>query len=421
MPLSDPSPALARQILQRVGEAGQPPEVGIEQLNVGNERILDVLDREYLTPIATEGRGSSFKLVQAYYGGGKTHFLYCTRGLAWSRGMCTALVDLSPDECPFDDPHRIYQAVAREIALPPLDPTVPPARGIEQVLVTLFEDRSQTLDPAAMDRWIDASLRRLPVDAPSFRAAVLAWYKAWREENRDAEDLVTSWLRGEDVSLAEVRGHGIREAMSGQNAFRMLRSLCQVLQGLGVHGTLLAFDEMDRVLSLGAKRRRAIADNLRQLIDLCGREQLPGLFCLYAVPPQFMREIVTEYPALQQRLEGPSALSERSPQAAVIDLENLDLPPEELLYQIGLRLLRLYGIARGVTFDARLQESNLRALAAEVYATAFEVAHRRAFVKAAIDLLSRQAAEPGPVTTKEARELARRGGELVLLPGAEEF
>jgi hypothetical protein len=134
-----------------------------------------------------------------------------------------------------------------------------------------------------------------------------------------------------------------------------------------------------------------------------------------------MREIVTEYPALQQRLEGPSALSERSPQAAVIDLENLDLPPEELLYQIGLRLLRLYGIARGVTFDARLQESNLRALAAEVYATAFEVAHRRAFVKAAIDLLSRQAAEPGPVTAKEARELARRGGELVLLPGAEEF
>lgn len=421
MALPEPSPALARQILQRVGEAGQPPEVGIEQINVGNERVLDVLDREYLIPISTEGRGSSFKLVQAYFGGGKTHFLYCVRGRAWSRGMCTALVDLSPDECPFDDPLRIYQSVAREIALAPADPTVPPARGIDQVLITAFEDRARELTPVELDRWVDTVLRRLPVDAPSFRAAILAWYKAWREEDRAAEDLATAWLRGEEVSLAEARPLGIREAMSHQNAFRMLRSLCQVLQGMGVPGILLAFDEMDRVLSLGAKRRRAIADNLRQLIDLCGREALPGLFCLYAVPPEFMRSVVTEYPALQQRLEGPSALSERSPQAAVIDLEKLDLPAEELLYQIGLRLLRLYGIARGVTFDMALQQNNLRALAAEVFATSFEVAHRRAFVKAAIDLLGRQAAEPGPVTVKEARELARRGGELVVLPGGEEF
>ncbi len=421
MALPDLSPALARRILQRVGEAGQPPEVGIEHLNVGNERVLDVLDREYLLPIATEGRGSSFKLVQAYFGGGKTHFLYCMRGRAWSRGMATALVDLSPDECPFDDPLRIYQAVAREIALAPADAMVPPARGIEQVLITTFEDRARELTPVELDRWVDTSLRRLPVDAPSFRAAVLAWYKAWREEDQEAEALAAAWLRGEDVPASEVRRLGIREAMSHTNAFRMLRSLCQMLQGMGVPGILLAFDEMDRVLSLGAKRRRAIADNLRQLIDLCGREALPGLFCLYAVPPEFMRSVVTEYPALQQRLEGPAALSERSPQAAVIDLENLDLPPEEVLYQIGLRLLRLYGIGHAVAFDVPLQQQNLRALAAEVFATSFEVAHRRAFVKAAIDLLSHQAAEPGSVTTSEARSLARRGGELVVLPGGEEF
>lgn len=419
--LPDPSPALARRILQRVGEAGQPPEIGIEHLNVGNERVLDVLDREYLLPIATEGRGSSFKLVQAYFGGGKTHFLYCMRGRAWARGMATAQVDLSPDECPFDDPHRIYQAVAREIALAPSDVNVPPARGIDQVLLTAFEDRSRELTPTELDLWVDSSLRRLPVDAPSFRSAVLAWYKAWREGNSEAEDLAAAWLRGEDVSAAEVRRLGIRESISHQNAFRMLRSLCQMLQGLGVPGILLAFDEMDRVLSLGAKRRRAIADNLRQLIDLCGREALPGLFCLYAVPPEFMRSVVTEYPALQQRLEGPSALSERSPQAAVIDLETLDLPPEEVLFQIGLRLLHLYGIAHGITFDPTLQHQNMRALAAEVFATSFEVAHRRAFVKAALDLLGRQAAQPGPVSQSEARTMARRGGELVVLPGSEEF
>lgn len=414
-------PALARQILARVGEAGQPPEIGIEHLNVGNERLLNVLDSEYLLPIATEGRGSSFKLVQAYFGGGKTHFLYCARGRAWARGMCTALVSLSPEECPFDDTLRIYQAVAREVALPPVDPTVAPTRGLDHLLLNLFEDRAREVPLSELDDWAENSLRRIPIDSTAFRSAVYAFYKAWRAHDSDAMDLLSTWLRGDEIAAAELNAHKIREVMSRTNGLKMLRSLCQMLQGLGIPGILLAFDEVDRVLNLGNRRRRAIADNLRQLIDLCGREQLPGLFCLYAVPPEFMLKVVTEYPALQQRLQGPSALSERSPQAAVIDLEHLDLESEALLYQIGLRILHLYEVGRNHTFDRRLQETNLRALAAEIVNTSFEVAHRRAFVKAAVDLLSHQAHEPGPLAKSAARDLAKRAGESVTLPGSEEF
>jgi len=109
--MQPPSPALARHILQRVGEIGQPPEIGIEYLNVGNERLLAVLEDEYLDPIVELGRGSSFKLVQAYFGGRTTPLLCCGRERAWRRGFASALVGLSPDECPFDDPVRIYQAV----------------------------------------------------------------------------------------------------------------------------------------------------------------------------------------------------------------------------------------------------------------------------------------------------------------------
>jgi hypothetical protein len=198
----------------------------------------------------------------------------------------------------------------------------------------------------------------------------------------------------------------------------MLRSLCQGLQGVGSPGLLLGFDEVDRVMALAARRRRSIADNLRQLIDACGREVMPGLLCLYAVPPEFMSGVVTEYPALQQRLRGPVALSERSPQAALIDLERLDLPPRELLAQVGLRILALHEVASGVSFDRSLQEANLRALAQEVHECSFEVAHRRAFVKAAVQLLQWQANDEHPVTREQLRELAQRGGEVVSLNGA---
>ncbi|RME22853.1 MAG: hypothetical protein D6798_14830 [Deltaproteobacteria bacterium] len=419
--MAEPSPALARQILQRVGEIGQPPEVGLEFLNVGNDGLLAVLEEEYLVPIAETGRGSSFKLVQAYFGGGKTHFLMCVRERAWKRGFCSAVVGLSPDECPFDDPLRTYQAVARELAWAPVDPLVPPARGIEHALRTALEERVEQLGRDGLRRWLNHDLRRLPVDSPSFRSAVVALLTAMLDDDIDREELAAAWLRGEPVAATEVRDLRIRETMTKTNGFRMLRSLLQVLQGLGAPGTLLCFDELDRNLSLPPRRRRAVADNLRQLIDLCGREALPGLLCLYAAPPEFMRHVVTEYPALQQRLEGPSALSERSPQAAVIDLERLDVGAQTLLVRIGLRLLDLYRIGRDPGLDPDLQARNLAALAEEVLAGSFEVAHRRAYVKAAVDLLHRQSQDQRPVTREELGDLAGHGAAVVKLHADDGF
>ncbi len=404
------APAIARHILQRVGEYGQPPEIGIEHLNVGTDSLLRILDEEYLVPIADLGRGSAFKLVQSYFGGGKTHFQQCVRQRAWARGLCAATVGLSPQECPFDDPLLIYQAVARELTWPPADPLTLPSRGVEHALRIALDERRAVMDDGSLVAWLDTDFRRFPVDAPSFRAAVVAFARAYITSDLEAEELAAAWLRGEAIAGKEIAHLGVREALRKDNGFRMLRSMCQVLQALGGKGLLLCFDELDRNLSLPPRRRRAVADNLRELIDLCGREALPGLLCLYAVPPEFMRHVVTEYPALQQRLEGPASLSRRSPQAAVIDLEALDLADEDLLGSIGERLLDLFEVARDVHLDRALQEGNLRSLAREVLEGSFEVAHRRAFVKAAVDLLYGQAEAEHALSLAELRTLAGTGG-----------
>ncbi len=383
----DLSRSLAQHILGRLGEAGQPPEVGIAHVNVGNETYLRVLEEEYLRPLVEEGRGSSFKLVQAYYGGGKTHFLHCVRERAWSLGFPTAIVGLSPDECPFDDPVRIYTAVAREVAWPPRDPCVPPSRGVDQLLRAVVQEKTASAPADAVREWVLQQVRRVPADSHSYRMAVARFLLSLLDGETDAEDILAAYLRGEPVPASDLKEFGVREEIQRHTAFRFLRSLVQVLQALGAPGIVLAFDELDRNLSFGPSRRRAIADNLRQLIDLCGREALPGLLCLYAVPPEFLTRIVPEYVALQQRLEGPSTLSARSPQAVVIDLENLDLPQEELLAGIGGRILRVFEAAHGEALDTKVQSANLRLLAKAVLERSWDVAHRRAFVKAAVSLL----------------------------------
>src|SRR5690554_5218151 len=104
-------PRVASHILQRLGESGQPPEFGVEWINVGNESYLKVLESEYFER-QLKG-GASFKLVQGYFGGGKTHFLYCVRDMAWRHGFAVAVVELSPTECPYDDTLKVYATVAR--------------------------------------------------------------------------------------------------------------------------------------------------------------------------------------------------------------------------------------------------------------------------------------------------------------------
>ena len=53
----------------------------------------------------------------------------------------TSLIDVSPQECPFDDTVSVYKAVARNLELPPEDPNAIPERGIDAVLVQLVRDR----------------------------------------------------------------------------------------------------------------------------------------------------------------------------------------------------------------------------------------------------------------------------------------
>ena len=398
-----PDGRTAAHILQRLGESGQPPEFGVEWINVGNESYLEVLEDEYF------GRqldgGASFKLVQGYFGGGKTHFLYCVRDMAWRHGFAVSVVELSPTECPYDDTLKVYASVARRLATESSDPGQAPSYGLTDLLRNLVDDeiaksarqaREQgDRDPGArgreqVRRWLRREVARTPCESVSFRKAIVEFCLAWLEEDFEREQRLEAWLRGEAVPRKEVRDYGVYEKMSRANGFLMLRSLTQMMTGLGFAGTVLLFDEVDRNLSVSAKRSQVIGDNLRQVIDLCGRHQLPNTLFMYAVPPEFMRTVVPDYPALYQRLKTPVPLSVRSPQAVLIDLEQLDLAPQQLLRRIGEKLIPIFGIARGAELDEDIQKANASTLGAACVNTQFEVNHRRLFVKTFVDFLQQQ-------------------------------
>lgn len=429
-----PDPAVARHILQRLGESGQPPEYGLGYINVGNESYLEVLEHEYF-----EGQlrgGASFKLVQGYFGGGKTHFLYCVREMAWRHGFAVAVVELSPTECPYDDTLKVYASVVRRLAMRPPVAGDPARFGLVDVLRELVDQRLEARRQALaasghsdasrqargeVARWLHRQVARTPCESASFRRAIVEFCDAWLHEDVERERRLEAWLTAEPVPQSEVREWGVYETISKHNGFLMLRSLTQMIGGLGFAGTALLFDEVDRNLSVSARRSQIIGDNLRQVIDLCGRHQLPNTLFMYAVPPEFMRTVVPDYPALYQRLKTPVPLSVRSPQAVLIDLEKLDLAAEDLLEAIGQRLVPLFEAAWTPGFDEATQRHNAAMLAAACVNTQFEVNHRRLFVKTFVDLLHLQRAEgERALDLDEAIDLVMEGHEALDQLGADD-
>lgn len=403
-------PELARHIIQRVGESGQPPEQGITHLNVGNDSYLRILDEEYLTRMKHNPRGSSFKLVQGYYGGGKTHFLYCVRDLAWKHGFLTSLVNLSPRECPYDDPVKVYSAVVMNLARPPLDDDFEPTRGLTNLLKDLADDKQTAMGEEQAMMWIQETAARVSTESHSFRKAAAAFMAAHLQGDTVREAILEPWLLGEPVPQTDTRPMGVFEAIESSTGFKMLRSLSQIISGYGLPGIVLLFDEVDRNLSLTSRKMMAVGDNLRQVIDLCGQARLPSTLFLYAVPPEFLRNVVPEYPALDQRLKSPVPLCERSPQAAVIDLEHLDLDPIALLTRIGDRLQSIFEKATGWKADTAIQAHNRALIASTMTAYTFEVSHRRLFVKTYVNFLYRQKAETQrQITPQEANEIVQGG------------
>ncbi len=407
-------PELAKHILQRVGESGQPPEQGITYLNVGNDSYLRILDQEYLSRLKHNPRGSGFKLVQGYYGGGKTHFLYCVRDLAWKQGFLTSLINLSPRECPYDDPVRVYSAVAANLTTPPLGDGAEPTRGLTDVLRDLVDDRRVAMGEERAMTWLRHTAGRVAAESHSFRKAAAAFMESHLKGDTDRETVLEPWLLGEPVPQTDTRPLGVFEAMDSSTGFKMLRSLSQVVSGYGLPGIALLFDEVDRNLSLTSRKMLAVGDNLRQVIDLCGQARLPSTLFIYAVPPEFMRNVVPDYPALDQRLKSPVPLSERSPQAAVIDLEHLDMEPEVFLEAIGEKLLTIFESAVEWKADPGIQAHNRSLIAGTMAAYTFEVSHRRLFVKTYVDFLYGQKSETQRRITREEAVRIVQGGYAVL-------
>lgn len=391
----------AQHIVRKLGESGIPPTRGLEAYTVGMDSLLGTLESEYLKGYLRDG-GSSFKLVVGEYGSGKSHFLYRLRDVAWENGYVVSRTELSPKECPYDNQLKVYQTVINNLIYHDPDPNIADAQGIEAFLENHFFHTmrmlgiEQMMTSIGLDvrvrMWLETILR-FKVESPSYRHAVYFYLQSAAEENEAGKRVIGAWLRGESVALKDVREFSITERIDRSVAFKMLRSLAQLIHELGYVGLTLLFDEGDRMVSIGSSRTEKVAcDNLREVIDRCAGESLPSTLFAYAVPPYFVANIAPQYEALSQRISSKVKFSRKNPYSVQISLDQLDYPGEELLRKIGEKLLGIFEQAYDLKLNHELQAQNIARLA-DTCAVLLSTSHRRHFVKSLIDMLAEQRAD----------------------------
>jgi hypothetical protein len=410
---------MAKKILTILGSSGTPPEFGVQYFTVGLEKYLRTLEREYVDGVVKAGL-SAFKLVVGSYGGGKTHFLYAVRDMAWKHGYLVAYLPLNPAECPFDKLELVYKVIVANVAYPqtPSQLAEGQDRGIEALLRKWYHETydafgRQNLGDGKFIEAIQAYVRTLKgLESTSFSNGVKKAFLSLLKEDEETFGKILLWLKGEGFDLHTYAPLGILERIDKRAAFRMMRSLVQWTRQLGYGGVVFLFDEAERASSLASsKERRQALDNLRQIVDETSNVRIPGAMFFYAVPDdrQLLEGKEDIYEALRQRLKG--VFSVPNPSGVKIDLEQLDTDPRLFLRHLGEKLAGIFEIAHGCEIQPGLLSRCIDVMAEKAYEERYaDIGYRRLFVKAFIEVLHRLREDPKtPISADEAVKILRTG------------
>jgi len=344
----------ARQIIETVGSTGQPPEWGFQAFTVGLDPYLSILRDEYLGDYIAQG-GSSFKEVVGIYGGGKTHFLYSVRDIAWAQNYAVAYVSLSAESSPFAKLELVFREIMRNL-VPPLSREQELLSGYERGVGAIIkrwysadydEAQSAGLQGADLHDELRSRIEALAgIENLSFANAIKKAYLCLLDQESDEEfGVIMQWLTGEG-HVAAHKKLGILQKIDQTTVWTMLRSLTQWLRRIDYKGLVLLFDEAERMTSLSTKQFSQHLSNLREMIDACGSSAFPAVLTLYAVPDEHFLDGKTEiYEALRQRLS--TVFDVVNPTGVRISLDKVISEPLPFLLQVGDKLSGVFETAYG--------------------------------------------------------------------------
>lgn len=402
-------------MIEVVGSSGIPPEWGFQFFSAGLDTYLRVIEEDYLRSLIRDG-GSSFKVVVGTYGGGKTHFLYSVRELAFKHDYLVAYCPLSLNDSPFYRLDLVYRSVISNIMRPlsPRELLSGAERGPSSFLKSVYQDLVDGLETDGFSgEELKTRLRSVAEDtssgleSPNFGRAVRLGLEALVDRDRSRFDRVLQYLLLDGYDRAVHRKLGILQPIDRGQAFSALRSLVNWIRNLKYRGLIILFDEAEQAGTLTSRQKEMVLANLREMVDQCGSAAFSNVMVFYAVPDE---HYLTEgrspaYEALRQRIH--TVFDFNNPTGVKIRLDRIGRSPGILMKEIGMRLAVIYEKAWRMEFPLETKTELVSVLADTVSERAFgDVGYKRLFVQAMVRALHALRHDPGlSVDSEFAREM----------------
>src|SRR5438552_10561619 len=298
---------------------GTPPQHGVDQYSVGNEKLIDGIKRYHLGGI--EDRGI-IRFMCGSWGAGKTHLFRQLREVAFEHGSIVSTVELDVNSGALNKFEKLFYSIVSHIQTPTYFTARSSSEGapfgtvIRESLAHLATGSRSTGDEGVTyDQYSKASevlMSNLEIDI-DFKTMVQKYWETFLPEpvepamarQRRAE--ILQWFSGEDSIENYRERYGVAKMVSRENAKLMLQSLAGFVRLSGYRGLLILFDEAEQGCSVMRKSAlRDAQDNLLSLIN--NIETLSGLFLIYATTPDFYRDPkhgVVTYGVLSGRVGTP--------------------------------------------------------------------------------------------------------------------
>ena len=407
----------AKRLLRGLMNAPIAPGKYSHFINVGTDHILDALDHNYFRGELAEGLGC-FKYLEGDYGSGKTQFIHSLAQRAGEQDVVTAIVTVGA-ECPFNSPVAIFRAIMESFQ-PPLQAQLDgnDGKGLEVLIDTWIDRRIRELGaepgndvPELVQRQIEQQIGGLWRGAPDPQMASALGALSQRllklacgAVNSVGDSEIIAWVRGDNVRSSALRSVGLFEPARDDNAFRRLKTVVAFLRTrMAYKGFLIAFDEGTRTSSFrrGSVKQKQAIENMLTMINQNAEGEFGGVMFLYAATPDFRSEVISTYRALQDRI-GSTAFSKGSPMVPLINIEEAN--SREVIYDIGKKLLSVFGQAHDNQWDQDTQMANMQAIVAAQEELLFETPKPRFFVYQYCRFLHQQLETENHISAEQASD-----------------
>ena len=298
-----PNPKLSKRVSTAIVSAlsaGVVPRVGLEQVAVGREKELAVLQQD-LENIA--GGGGAFRLVIGRYGSGKSFVLQLVRNAAMDQGFVVADADITPErKVAGSGSVGIYRELMKNLATKSRPDggalAIVLERWIAGVQTQVAQETGTKPNDAGFDDRVEAKIREDVkavadlVNGFEFANVIIAYWNGYRSDNDTQKDAALRWLRGEFATKTEAKAAlGVRGIIDDDNWYDYLKLFARFAADIGYKGLLIFLDEAVHLYKITTTvSRQHNYDKLLAMLNDALQGRVAHLGTLVGGTPQFLED-----------------------------------------------------------------------------------------------------------------------------------